>query len=132
MNPVLTTNPGTCGCGCGQPVAAKRKFRQGHDAKLKSALIRAALDGSTVEADGRTTDALTFADAHGFGHQVRAGVERRAARKPRRKSETVAAEVTAKVGRWTYTGVLRDEGATFEYADKSGATKTADRFVVVS
>lgn len=33
-----------CGCGCGAPV--KRKFLPGHDAKLKSRLLKEARDGS--------------------------------------------------------------------------------------
>lgn len=33
----------TCGCGCGAPVS--RRFKPGHDAKLKSVLLKAAREG---------------------------------------------------------------------------------------
>ena len=48
---------GTCGDGCGEPVAKGRRFRQGHDAKLKSVLLRAhrAGDPIRVVADGQRT-----------------------------------------------------------------------------
>lgn len=39
-------SPRRCGCGCGALVA--RRFRPGHDAKLKSRLLRAAKLGDTV------------------------------------------------------------------------------------
>lgn len=32
-----------CGCGCGAAVAPGREYRQGHDAKHKSALLNAAV-----------------------------------------------------------------------------------------
>lgn len=38
-----------CGCGCGRPV--KRRFLPGHDAKLKSRLVKEARDGSTAALD---------------------------------------------------------------------------------
>ena len=47
-----------CGCGCGAPVA--RRFKPGHDAKLKSLLLREARQGS--ESAKRRLDAL------GWGH----------------------------------------------------------------
>lgn len=39
---------GTCGDGCGEPVAKGRSFKQGHDAKLRSILGRAHKAGQPV------------------------------------------------------------------------------------
>jgi hypothetical protein len=62
----------TCTCGCGMTVNKGRKFRQGHDAKLKGALIEAHLAGVEVTIDyggsAVTTDALSAAAAYGWGH----------------------------------------------------------------
>lgn len=44
-NKVKTQEPRRCECGCGALTSGAR-FRQGHDAKLKSTLIKAALAGS--------------------------------------------------------------------------------------
>ena len=39
----------TCECGCGAEV--RSRFRPGHDAKLKSALIRSAIQGDDPDAE---------------------------------------------------------------------------------
>lgn len=59
--PVRTasTGGGLCGCGCGAEVA--RRFRPGHDAKLKSALLRAWRDGDPQA--GRRLDELGWLPA---------------------------------------------------------------------
>lgn len=43
--PVLTVEDGTCGDGCGQTVNKGRSFKQGHDAKLRSILVKALKAG---------------------------------------------------------------------------------------
>lgn len=73
--------PGKCHCGCMQPVNGKRSFLQGHDAKLKSSLIQAGVDGVQVSVDSGgmlvSGDAITMADNYGFGHQVEAAIKGR-------------------------------------------------------
>jgi hypothetical protein len=39
--------PGLCACGCGEQVA--RRFRPGHDARLKGQLVRAARSATRVK-----------------------------------------------------------------------------------
>lgn len=46
---IPTPAVGTCGCGCGEPVA--RRFRPGHDARLKSNLLEVARHGDTRQAE---------------------------------------------------------------------------------
>jgi hypothetical protein len=52
-----------CHCGCGQKVnSPKRTFRQGHDAKHKSALLKQAREGDK--------DAVKHLKEHGWDHLV--------------------------------------------------------------
>lgn len=44
QDPPAPGNGRRCGCGCGKPV--KRRFLPGHDAKLKSRLLKEARGGS--------------------------------------------------------------------------------------
>lgn len=46
---VPTPAVGTCGCGCGE--AVKKRFRPGHDARLKSILLDVARRGSRHQAE---------------------------------------------------------------------------------
>jgi hypothetical protein len=57
---------GTCGDGCGQPVAKGRTFKQGHDAKLRGILGRAYKAGQTVAYNGKTSSAEAALKQHGF------------------------------------------------------------------
>ncbi|WP_052456994.1 hypothetical protein [Streptomyces sp. AcH 505] len=124
----------------------KRTFAPGHDAKLKSALIKWGAEGHDVtrDDDGVNTvaDAATLAAKFPFGHMVAAGISRAEA-KAAAKAERAAARaakkaapkvkkpqvVTAKVGRWERTGTV--EGDTFTYADAKGETKTTTKFQLV-
>lgn len=71
-----------CRCGCGQPTRNVRsRFRQGHDARLKGILIRAAVTGTKIEireGDDKpvTVTAAAAAKAFGFEHQVRQAKDR--------------------------------------------------------
>ena len=61
------------GTGCDRTVPRGRAWAPGHDAKAKSFLVQAALDGQAVTRDGNTTPADRVWDAvsdHGFGYQV--------------------------------------------------------------
>ena len=139
--------------GCARQISGKRRFAQGHDAVLKSLLIRAGIAGVDVtRADGRTFGPTTAAEQYGFGYQVSAGIE-----KGRAKADAVAARqlnaaaarqakaakgaeaasdapagaaaaraLEVKVGRWWYAVVGQLDGR-LTYADKSGETKMAPK-----
>lgn len=64
-----------CGCGCGELVKPGSRFRQGHDARLKGDLLRAAramkpFAITKLRAYGwlKFLDAATL-DAHGISHE---------------------------------------------------------------
>ncbi|MCX4612122.1 hypothetical protein [Streptomyces mirabilis] len=84
----------TTGCEAG----ARKQFAQGHDAKLKSFLIRAGAAGHEVcRDDGGVVvsgDAATHAQQYTFGHMVAAGIERAEA-KAAKKAERLAAKEKA-------------------------------------
>jgi hypothetical protein len=74
------TKTATCECGCGAATNPGRRFRIGHDAKLKSVLINTALGADKAKAKG----AEARIRALGWeGHLAisRAMRERKAARK---------------------------------------------------
>ncbi|WP_405844651.1 hypothetical protein [Streptomyces sp. NBC_01518] len=128
----------TTGC----EATARKLFAQGHDAKLKSFLIKAGVAGHEVQRDegGMTSvaDAATHANRYSFGHMIVAGIERaegKAAAKAERQAAKVAKRaagtptpevVKAKVGRWVYEGVI--QGDEFVYTDSKGNRKTAAKF----
>ncbi|MEV7150481.1 hypothetical protein AB0O05_28760 [Streptomyces sp. NPDC093084] len=66
----------TTGC----EATARKLFAQGHDAKLKSFLIKAGVAGHEVSRDDggvvSTADAATHANHYTFGHMIVAGIER--------------------------------------------------------
>ncbi|PWK67187.1 hypothetical protein BCL76_10992 [Streptomyces sp. CG 926] len=121
--------------GCTATTA--RVFAPGHDAKLKSALIRWGAEGHEVtrEGDGvsTTADAATLASKFIFANMVAAGIKRAAAKAERAGARAAkvqpAAEVTAKVGRWDRVGTV--QGDTFTYTDAKGATKTTKVFTLI-
>ncbi|GHD56003.1 hypothetical protein ACFQL8_17160 [Streptomyces goshikiensis] len=130
--------------GCTATTA--RVFAPGHDAKLKSALIRWGAEGHDVIRDGdgvnTTADAATHASKFIFANMVTAGIKRaedkaaaKATRAAARAAKKVAAkveppvEVTAKVGRWDRVGTV--QGDTFTYTDGMGATKTTTKFRLI-
>ncbi|MEU2070418.1 hypothetical protein [Streptomyces anulatus] len=127
----------TTGCAA----ETKRLFAPGHDAKLKSFLIRMGAEGTevirTVDGLASSADASTHAAKFAFGHMVAAGITRaegKAAAKAERAAARAARKaapktVTAKVGRWTREGVV--DGDTFTYTDAKGATKTTTKFQLV-
>jgi hypothetical protein len=149
-----TAEPTRCECSryeledgrtTGCTAETKRLFAPGHDAKLKSFLIRAGAAGemvTRVAEDGHRTSgqADSLAAKFTFGYMVKAGVTRardkaaeKAARTAQRKAKKAAPKapkpVTAKVGRWERTGIV--EGDTFTYTDAKGATKTTTKFTVI-
>lgn len=122
MTLVIRVKEGQCNCGCGEE--AGRDFRQGHDAKLKSALIKAHQAGEKVTVGGRTASALAVAERRGWGHFLQRAGKRRSGGRRRR--------VSVKVGRWIYDGeVVSAKGgvAKVRYASKSGEKRTVERAV---
>ncbi|MFC7825621.1 hypothetical protein [Streptomyces sp. NPDC057375] len=146
-----TAEPTRCECSryeledgrtTGCQAETKRLFAPGHDAKLKSFLIRAGAAGemvTRVAEDGHRTSgqADSLAAKFTFGYMVKAGITRsrdkaaeKAARAAQRKAKkTAPKKVTAKVGRWERTGTV--EGDTFTYTDAKGATKTTTKFALI-
>ncbi|MET7477651.1 hypothetical protein ABZT17_25235 [Streptomyces sp. NPDC005648] len=139
----------TTGCGA----TARKLFAQGHDAKLKSFLIKAGAAGHEVRRDDgavvSVADAATHAARYTFGHLIVAGIQRaetRAAVKAERQDRKAAARqetqtrraarearraakpkvVKGKVGRWSYLGQVVD--GQFIYRDAKGNEKTTTKF----
>lgn len=124
-----------------------KTFAMGHDAKLAGFLVRAELDGLDISQDqggtrvtfaGAVAAAQTVSDAFAakVTVQLMAGVARamkKAAAKDRKASKTEAPApaapkpVTAKIGRWTYTGFVGLDTGDFVYEMKSGEMRTAKR-----
>lgn len=103
------------------------QFAQGHDARLKSFLIRHGVASHRIldRATGTIHNADSSLIGFGFRHMVVDGIQRRA-----RKLAGKAGLVEAKVGRWVYEGKIR--GGKFVYIDKSGNEKVTDKFVEVA
>lgn len=134
---VLTT-------GC--TATTKRTFAPGHDARLKGFLIRAALADQLVRiGDDVNTTPEAIADQFGFGYMVRTGIKNgkekaaakefaallRDVKKTAKKSHETPKQVTCKVGRWTYEGVITDDpmhGPKFTYTTKKGVQTTTQSF----
>lgn len=134
-----------------------RKFAAGHDATLKSFLIQHGFRGSEIhrEVGGfvTTTDAVSHAAVFGFAAQVRKGIENarakaaakaaRPVRVPKTPAERKASAqrvvkavrskphtVRAKVGRWTYEGVV-NAAQQFVYSDSAGTEHVVTRYTLV-
>lgn len=149
-------NSRECQCGnfadavTGQRLACDREtqrtFAPGHDARLKGFLIRVGAEGHAVKWLGHegTMSAEKAASVYGFGGMVRDGIERAAKRaferemrelkKSAKKSHKTPKQVTAKVGRWTYEGVITDDpmhGPKFTYTTAKGVQTTTTKFTRV-
>ncbi|GLP71740.1 hypothetical protein TUSST3_83590 [Streptomyces sp. TUS-ST3] len=123
----------TTGC----TATTKRQFAPGHDAKLKSFLIKHGAAGNDIRRNeggvATSASAEQHAARYAFGHMVAAGVKRaeeKAAEKARKAEERAARKttprkpkkVTAKVGRATFTG--RMDGDHFVYEVKGKERRT--------
>ncbi|SIR13138.1 hypothetical protein [Micromonospora avicenniae] len=118
--------------GCTKVVP--RRFAQGHDAKLKSLLIRAGVAGYRVrwteDDQTREGDPLAASRLFGFGHQVESGIRGRLdklARRAEKKAAKAQPRVVAiKVGRHVYAGATIDPATgAASYTTRSGEAKTA-------
>ncbi|MEU0246652.1 hypothetical protein ABZ192_20415 [Streptomyces sp. NPDC006235] len=125
----------TTGC----TATTKRQFAPGHDAKLKSALIRWGALGLDIRRNEGGVATSASADKHAaryaFAHMVTAGVKRaeaKAAEKARKAEERAARKaapkakapkkVTAKVGRATFTGHMDGDHFVYEVKGKERRT----------
>lgn len=137
-----------CGCGCGESVS--RRFRPGHDGRLKGRLIEAHLNGKKMTglpewvvgdsggdpmAIARSLNWNQFLEraqerAEGKDREGEKVAKKRAARKP----APPKGKVRAKVGRWEYDGVIeKDEDGTevFVYAGRAGNEVRQTSFTLV-
>lgn len=131
----------TTGCHA----TTKRTFAPGHDARLKGFLIRNGAEGNLVRVgDDVNTSAQAVADQFGFGYMVAEGIKKAAERlfkatlretvKAAKKSHETPKQVTCKVGRWTYEGVITDSpmhGPQFTYTTAKGVQTTTTKFTRV-
>lgn len=116
-----------------------RTFAPGHDARLKGFLIRHGAAGNEVryEEGGMAVSTLAekVGDRYGFGHLVRAGIERAAAKefakilRQTAKKQAKPVIVQAKVGRWVREGVVTN--GKFSYTEKSGKQISTTRYTQV-
>ncbi|MFC7790964.1 hypothetical protein [Streptomyces cinereoruber] len=129
--------------GC--TATTKRLFAPGHDAKLKSALIKWGALGLEIRRTDEagvavSAEAVKHASRYKFAGMVEAGIkraeERRVAkaakaeeRAAKQAAKTAPKVVTAKVGRWTREGTVTD--GVFTYTDAKGAMKTATKFALI-
>ncbi|MEV6531024.1 hypothetical protein AB0M86_15710 [Streptomyces sp. NPDC051639] len=128
-----TADGSTTGC----KAETKRQFAPGHDAKLKSFLIKAGAEGTevirTVDGIASPADASTHAAKFAFGHMVAAGItraevkaaekaERAAARAARKAAPKTPKKITAKVGRATFTGHMDGDHFVYEVKGKERRT----------
>ena len=124
----------------------KRTFAPGHNARLKGFLIRAGVEGNlvTFEGSGMNITAQAMAESFGFGYMVAAGIALGAKRafakmiqdtkKSAKKSHQTPKKVSAKVGRWTYEGVISDDpmhGPKFTYTNAKGVQTTTTKFTKI-
>lgn len=90
----IVAGDGLCGCGCGEATKGKSKYRQGHDARLRSLLYEAHRDGKSVviEKEGeasKTVTAMSQIKKHGFPEPAA-----KKAPKPKAEKTEDAAEAT--------------------------------------
>lgn len=114
--------------------ATTRQFAPGHDARLKGHLIRIGRAGNDVRIVGSDAPVPVKVAASGFGFyaMVVDGIERPA--KVRKPKAAKPATVTAKVGRWTYEGVILAAGdgtPVFRYTNKKGEVVDTFKFTQV-
>ncbi|MFJ9817919.1 hypothetical protein ACIRU3_22185 [Streptomyces sp. NPDC101151] len=123
--------------GC--TATTKRQFAPGHDAKLKSFLIKHGAAGHDIRRNeggvATSASAEQHAARYAFGHMVAAGVKRaeeKAVEKARKAEERAARKaapkakapkkVTAKVGRATFTGHMDGDHFVYEVKGKERRT----------
>ncbi len=125
---LLKIAEGECACGCGETLKhAGRRFRQGHDARLRGILTRAHLTGNPVTLVGgdeaQTTTAVALAAEHGMRHHLDAAAARTSKKPAVAAGPKVGDTDRIKVGRWEYDATvtkITDDEIEYEYATQSG------------
>lgn len=121
---LLPTGNSEVTTGCQRQVTGSRRFAQGHDAVLKSLLIRAGIANVYVNRLEKSYDPTSAATQFGFASQVIAGVAagraRAEAAAARQQTRQPSREV--KVGRWWYPVSETPVGPV--YQTKTGATRS--------
>lgn len=116
-----------CLCGCGAQVG--RRFKPGHDAVLKSELIRAHREGRVIAPEmGVFASRNPMEVAVGFGWQHFLTGAPAAPRVARESKPAPVKRVFAKVGRWSYEGEIK--GDVFHYQDRQGNPLDTTHFTV--
>ena len=130
---LLKVAEGECACGCGETLKhAGRKFRQGHDARLRGILTRAHLTRQPVTLvlgdEAQTTTALALAAEHGMRHHLEAAGARASDKFVQPASGVVVGPRVGehqriKVGRWEYDATISevtDDQIIYEYRTQNG------------
>jgi len=121
---MATTTTQACGCGCGEPVT--RRFKPGHDARLKGTMLRLFRSGEKA----KVATAKDVAAENGWEHLLTDQPSTKAPRKAKSNGQgerTGFNPVRVKVGRWTYDAILISEDAdsvTVEYKGAGGGQPT--------
>ena len=103
----------TCGCGCGELVT--RRFKPGHDARLKGEMLRAYRSGDPVDKQR----AQLIANDNGWERYL---TDQPAKATKVAKTKPVGfAAVRVKVGRWEYDGILIEKSADEVVVEYKGA-----------
>jgi hypothetical protein len=130
-----------CECGCRLPLQGKgRRFRPGHDAKLRGILIRAYVTGTEVTwLDGGSAvsgDAVSYAQRFTTGRQdwpamLRTAKALHTADRPARPARAPKAQQlddwtngTVKVGRWEYPASRNADGEVSRNTKRDGSGAT--------
>lgn len=126
-----TKAPTECGCGCGAD--AKRRFLPGHDARLKSTLLKSY---RSATSDAARAKVLKQAEALGWAHFMTDAPAKVNGTKPKtaKAAKGTGAKagfhpVRVKIGRWVYDAiVLEDRGdeLTVRYEPKGKQPVTRD------
>lgn len=135
----------TTGC----TATTRRTFAPGHDARLKGFLIRAGIADQLVRiGDDVNTSPEAIADQFGFSYMVATGIKNgkekaakkefaaliRDTKRQAKATHKTPKQVAAKVGRWTYEGVVTDSpmhGPQFTYTNRKGIQTTTTKFTRV-
>lgn len=106
----------------------KRTFAPGHDAQLKSRLLRAEVAGSSVAwaSDPNTpVSVYEVAGQHGFGHQVRDGVVRARRLQQEKDDRKAARDAVREANRATREAAKADAAAKRDEAKAARVAKQA-------
>lgn len=103
----------------------KRTFAPGHDAQLKSRLIRAEVAGSSVafaDKPDQTVSVAEVAGSHGFGYLVTAGVVRARRQQQEKAQRKAERDAVREANRTTREAAKADTKAKREAAKSAGSS----------